>query len=1120
MKKKNILKCLTSYIIAISLFASMLPISVMAAESYDYIVEGESFKATNFVTSKGNAIQGKASCSQKQYINLYNKPTNDTEYYAEWEVTVENDALYSIDIASTPLAMGGWSSPIYVSVNGGEKELLKGEQFATLKDDTEIAWYHTNSIYLNKGANRIRFTIKDRVANNSTYVCFIDCFTLTKSDFGLSSVTAKDAPFGVFQDSQELSLSVESNCIAKDNTQFVYEVIDYLGNTVRAGRGVIPSGQSSSNISLKGLPKGHYTIIASTGASSAIGYFSVVTALEKREKFKDTPFGLDASPYGIYMNTGRQFLESYVDLLELSGVTWIRDRCYFTSGVTANGDEYQIDMPVAGKSGEMLEKKGISVSTTFNHTARNIGNLVLDYSAVIPTDIVETYKFYKALAERYDGLVDVWEPLNEFDLGGGGSNSDSPDLYSSVFKAMAIGVADAQTENPVYLTSEPASSSSGPYYSNKFIEMMFENDLFDYAAIDNYHSHRSALKPYDVYYSTEDGHTMKTLADGYNQIFKDYDSYPLLWNTESGIYLPVEKADDLNSQEQNIQAKYLVTSSIEAISYGSDKYFYFYGPAYQEGSRQWGMTSRSETFPAGYTSWPALSALTYVTGQGDYLGYVDGLGENIVAYAFQDGDETVIAYWVKSADKIGTEVEFNIGKSSARYFDFFANESTIWANGGKVKVKATDFPNYIKFSGSAPEGLISNPEGIVVDKLGEPNTYTKAQRIILTQKYDNATRQGVRTGGYKYNEKVNKVTLEVTNLNDTEMSGKISAYSTEGWKVTPAVQDVIVGPMQTVPLEFEIIPDGFKSLDSKIVFQGEFDGELTSKSTAYGLCKEVVSAQPMIKDGEKYLKVSLDNTSDEERTVEKIEIKANDFSDTSYDNITLAPQEVTDVLIPVDFTDDDKNLDIDMKAYFTDGSICSFTTSLQFAVIDNKIDTTQAPNIVLPQDGVIQSAMHYGDDDLSAKIWLAADKDNFYITAHVTDNKFCQENTGSNAWQGDGFQFAIGNGLPSTGTKYAELGIAGTPEGPQVHCWTNQLGGSTGLLSNAKLTVEHGENITKYAAVIPWSEIPDFNYENMLMSYSLLLNENDGGGRLGYIEWGSGIGSKKQPEKFRTILFK
>lgn len=1120
MKRIDLMTRLISCIIMMTVLLSSIPVMASADVTYEYIIEGESYAETNFSNSAGSIVRSKAVCSKGNYLGLYKNPTVDTEYYAQWNVTVDETGIYNMDIASTPLAQAGWSSVIYMQVNGGEEILLKGEKFAALENDTQIAWYHTNALYLTEGSNTIKFIIRDRVASNNTYVCFVDCFTLTKGEFALHSVSAENAPYGVYQQNQELSICVDAKCVVSEDTKYVYEVIDYLGKTVRAGTGTISKGQSADSFVLDTLPKGHYTVAASSGNSTVYGYMSVVTSLADRKKYDDTPFGIDAMPYGIYTNFSKYYVEDYCDLIELSGVTWIRDRCYFTTGVTPNGDSYDISLPAAKRSGEILKKKGIKVSTTFNYPPRNVGNLTLDYSTFFPTDLVENYKFYKALAEQYDGLVTVWEPFNELDLGGGASNNDSPDLYSSILKAMAIGVSDADTEYPVYLTSEPASSSSGPYYSNKFIEMMFENDLFDYAAIDNYHSHRNAQEPYNVYYSADDGHVMKTLADGYRQIFKDYDVSPLLWNTESGIYLPVLEPDDLNAKEQAVQAKYIVTSSVEAISYGSDKYLYFCGPDYQEGSRQWGMVNRkTNPVPAAYASWASISALTHVTGQGDYLGYID-LGEDVAAYAFADGDETAFVFWAKTEEAVDREIEFDLGVHSARYFDFFANETALASADGRYKVKVSDFPTYIKFTGRAPEGLIQNPENIVVDKLGAPTEYSKAQRIILTQKYDDATRQGVRTGGYKYNEKVNKVTVEVTNLNDTAAEGTITAASTAGWKVTPASQTVSVEPMATASVEFEIIPDGFKSLDSKIVFQGQFDGELTSKSVAYGKSKEVITAQPIISDGQKYLKVDMENTSDTEKTLNKIDIKVNDYSKSVTDIYKLQASETTSIMIPVEFADDAKILDVHMEANFDDGSVCTFTSSVYYAVVGDAIDTEAAPQIVLPQDGEIKSAMHYGEDDLSAKIWLAVDEKNFYMTAHVTDNNFCQEYTDSNVWNGDGFQFAIGNGLPSTGTKYAEIGIADTPKGPQVHCWTNQLGGNTGLFTNSKLIVEHEGNLTKYAVTIPWSEIPDFNYENMLMSFSLLLNENDGDGRLGYIEWGSGIGSRKLPEQYRTILFK
>ena len=49
--------------------------------------------------------------------------------------------------------------------------------------------------------------------------------------------------------------------------------------------------------------------------------------------------------------------------------------------------------------------------------------------------------------------------------------------------------------------------------------------------------------------------------------------------------------------------------------------------------------------------------------------------------------------------------------------------------------------------------------------------------------------------------------------------------------------------------------------------------------------------------------------------------------------------------------------------------------------------------------------------------------------------------------------------------------------------------------------------------------IPRVSYEDGMVAFSMLINENDGAGRNGYIEWGSGIGGQKNPSQFRTVVF-
>ena len=63
-------------------------------------------------------------------------------------------------------------------------------------------------------------------------------------------------------------------------------------------------------------------------------------------------------------------------------------------------------------------------------------------------------------------------------------------------------------------------------------------------------------------------------------------------------------------------------------------------------------------------------------------------------------------------------------------------------------------------------------------------------------------------------------------------------------------------------------------------------------------------------------------------------------------------------------------------------------------------------------------------------------------------------------------------------------------------------------------------NNTYYELKIPWSEVAgeDFKPDSgTKIGYSLLVNDNDGNGRKGWIEYASGIGSYKDTNLFTRI---
>jgi hypothetical protein len=163
-----------------------------------------------------------------------------------------------------------------------------------------------------------------------------------------------------------------------------------------------------------------------------------------------------------------------------------------------------------------------------------------------------------------------------------------------------------------------------------------------------------------------------------------------------------------------------------------------------------------------------------------------------------------------------------------------------------------------------------------------------------------------------------------------------------------------------------------------------------------------------------------------------------------------------------------------------------------------------------------------GQADLSAMVWTAWDDATFYVLAKVTDDVFHQTHEGGDMWQGDSLQFALDPlhlGAKGPGDVY-EIGIALTPKGPQIFSWLAPAGRKTGLIKNARLVVKRQGNLTIYQAAIPLSELAPLKPKpGKTVGFALVLNDDDGQGRKGWLEWNTGVAMEKTPYTYGDITF-
>ena len=232
-----------------------------------------------------------------------------------------------------------------------------------------------------------------------------------------------------------------------------------------------------------------------------------------------------------------------------------------------------------------------------------------------------------------------------------------------------------------------------------------------------------------------------------------------------------------------------------------------------------------------------------------------------------------------------------------------------------------------------------------------------------------------------------------------------------------------------------------------------------------------------------------------------------------------------------------KTINVSMKANLDDGNEIEAKQILQFC---SAVYTDKPPEI----DGVMSVGEWTGSwigaenksdvklienwagkEELSVSSCMMWDEENFYFLGIVTDDIFSvnySPQEPSQMWKGDGIQFGIDDrefvNVEVAG-KFTEIGIASVPGfGDTVYRSLSLYDLPAGTVAEkAKASVKRYGAYTIYECAIPWSEI---FYEGYIPDrakkyrFSMLVNDNDGNSRRGWIEYCSGIGVSKNVFEF------
>jgi hypothetical protein len=150
------------------------------------------------------------------------------------------------------------------------------------------------------------------------------------------------------------------------------------------------------------------------------------------------------------------------------------------------------------------------------------------------------------------------------------------------------------------------------------------------------------------------------------------------------------------------------------------------------------------------------------------------------------------------------------------------------------------------------------------------------------------------------------------------------------------------------------------------------------------------------------------------------------------------------------------------------------------------------------------------------------------LRVDVEDATFVQNEKAPAFWNGDSLQFGIDCGGASLGGDQSEFVVAQAQGGTVIYkILAPYIGGDLPQrwtpamkpAQYAQASVERNGNTTRYRVRVAWSELYPLTFDASQRMYrvSLLVNNNDGKGREGYLEWGGGIGGEKDPGMYGRL---
>lgn len=706
------------------------------------------------------------------------------------------------------------------------------------------------------------------------------------------------------------------------------------------------------------------------------------------------------------------------------------------------------------------------------------------------------------VAKELKGIVDSFEIWNEYNYTAFNSTNEPPETYAKMAKAAYIAIKEVNPDAIV------VGVSCGGVYP-EWVDRIFAAGAYDYMDAVSIHPYEYTNKFREFKYM-DDLNNIKSIMEKYSN------GKPVkpIWITEMGIHT----ADNASGFSESDQAKKLLFNyALSKANNIVDKYILYtiYDRDNPKSTEDcWGIvrSGTSKVYPpiSAKPSYLSVAAMNRLLGMDAKIKdsitderfyamnfYNRKMGKNILLLQSGEGER------VKN---------FNLGCKSIDVYDLYGNKtSTLESESGVYCLPITETPRYligdISDFRATDEPATVSVDSTVVESAADDEVefnFTKntdknlTVNIIENDNVKVKENTGFINGKAKIVLSVKKAEIEDENIDFfvTDDSGKLYYSQTHTIIINP--------PTETVVTSEQAIEGDNNVWRARV--------SVTNKSNTKPQSGRVTLTEPA-------------------ELAETAPIKR-------FDN--LQPGETAEFLFNLPKRIVKQTLNLGIKTELENGYANENKSLLDFGVctyaekkpvIDGVISKDEWVGSWIGADtaaDVKEINGWRGPSDLSFSCVTMWDEENFYCMSIVTDDIMSvtySPQTSEYMWKGDGIQFALDDrdySYAMTIDSFTEIGLGQVPgTGDVVYRFKSLYSiPANQEVENAQLKISRQDTYTIYECAIPWSEIFDTDFEpktDQKLRFSVLVNDNDGAGRRGWIEYTSGIGAKKQADLFGSL---